>query len=596
MTIRSAPEMIDSQYTNYLDFILNNYNTIDRKEDNRLQWWKEAKFGLFIHWGLYSKLAGRWKDKEINGLGEWIMYFGKIPIKQYEVIAQEFNPSDFKAHEWVKLAKDTGMKYLIITSKHHDGFAMYHSKCSKYNIVDATPFNRDPLKELANECHKQGIKLCFYYSHAIDFHHPHAFRNDIFHPNRKTWNFEVYLEEKVKPQLRELLTNYGEVSMIWFDMPEQIEPKYSKQIKELVLSIQPECLIGGRLGHGYEDYVSMGDNEYPEVVYDFPWESVGTINDTWGYKEYDINWKSSNDILRLLTTIIGRGGNYNLNLGPTSEGVIPKPSCEVLKEIGEWMKKNGEAIYGCQGSPLTYNVAWGAITTKTNRIYLHVYDSENEEIELLGICSRVKWAKILSNNTSIDFQQIIEKDRKEIKVKLPQNIRSKYITVIVLEFEDEIKVEMTNEVAGYITLVPSNATVHRAKTDSRLQVDKRGIAINWVNVEDWLSWEIELTKPGDYEIEIITRTQKYNARWKGEWFGQHQFLIEMGEQRINCKLQEDKRVRPTELYYYDNIISKCGKVRINKKGKHQFKLKPIWLNTELNLGPKVCFVQLKKLD
>ncbi len=297
--------------------------TENRKNDEaRLSWFREAKFGMMIHWGLYAELAGEWEGEEIPFLGEWIMQFANISIEQYEKIAERFNPVEFNADAWVRLARDAGMRYITITSKHHEGFAMYHSEASNYNIVDATPFKRDPLRELADACHQHDIKLCFYYSHGIDFHHPHAFRNDKFHPERGERNYSVYMKEKGLPQLRELLTKYGDIAMIWFDMPEQISLEHAQQYKNLVLELQPECIIGGRLGHGLEDFLSMGDNEIPEKVHSFPWETVATINNTWGYKKNDHDWKSTAGLIRLLISVVSKGGNYTLNVGPTSTGII----------------------------------------------------------------------------------------------------------------------------------------------------------------------------------------------------------------------------------------------------------------------------------
>src|SRR5688500_3689898 len=231
------------------------------EHDRRMKWFRDARFGMFIHWGLYAVPAGEWEGKLIPGIGEWIMNRAKIPASEYELLTGKFNPVKFNAEEWVKVAKDAGMKYLVITSKHHDGFAMYDSKVSAFDIVEATPFKRDPLKELAAACQKAGIKLGFYYSQTQDWHEPDAVGNDWDWPDESKKNFSRYLEEKVKPQVRELLTNYGPIGLIWFDTPRTITKEQRQQLADLVHSIQPDTLVSGRVGHGVGDYDSAGDNQ-----------------------------------------------------------------------------------------------------------------------------------------------------------------------------------------------------------------------------------------------------------------------------------------------------------------------------------------------
>ncbi len=228
--------------------------------EKRLQWWRDARFGMFIHWGLYAVPAGEWKGKQIPGIGEWIMNRARIPVDEYEQLATQFNPVNFNAEEWVRVAKDAGMKYITITAKHHDGFAMFGSKASRYNIVDATPFHRDPLKELAAACQKAGIKLCFYYSQTQDWHEPDADGNTWDFPDESKKDFAKYLKEKAIPQVRELLTNYGPIGMIWFDTPRKITKEQSEELAALVHQLQPQCLVNGRVGHNAGDYDSAGDN------------------------------------------------------------------------------------------------------------------------------------------------------------------------------------------------------------------------------------------------------------------------------------------------------------------------------------------------
>jgi alpha-L-fucosidase len=325
--------------------------------DARMAWWRAARFGMFIHWGVYSVPAGTYNGKKIPSIGEWIMNNASIPVAQYAKYAAQFNPVDFNADQWVTIAQNAGMKYMIITAKHHDGFAMFHTKVDNYNIVDATPFARDPLAELAAACAKHGMKLGFYYSQSQDWHHPGGAA--ILRDNRKTdhWDpaqdgsYDDYLKNVAVPQVRELLTNYGPVSVLWFDTPREMTPQRVALFQPL-LKLQPDLIVNNRLGTGF-----TGDTETPEQRIPpngYPnrdWETCMTINDTWGYKSYDTDFKSTETLLHNLIDIASKGGNYLLNVGPTSDGIIPAPEVQRLTEIGQWLKINGESIYGSGPTP-----------------------------------------------------------------------------------------------------------------------------------------------------------------------------------------------------------------------------------------------------
>jgi len=344
----------------------------DGRQDPRLNWWREAKFGLFIHWGLYAIPAGGWQGQEIPGLGEWIMHRARIPAAEYEQLAGQFNPVKFNAAAWVSLARRAGQKYLVITSKHHDGFCMYQTETTTYNIVAATPFGRDPLKELAAECQQQGIRLGFYYSQTQDWHHPDGDGNDWDYDEAKK-DFAGYIHNYVKPQVRELLTHYGPIAIIWFDTPKGITVAQSQALLDLCRQLQPDCLVCGRLGNTLGDYASARDNQIPERLAQADWETPATINDTWGFKANDHNWKSASDLIHKLVDIVSKGGNYLLNVGPTAEGVIPQPSVERLLAMGDWLRVNGESIYGVKPGPIQ-GLGWCRSTARPGKIYLHVFD------------------------------------------------------------------------------------------------------------------------------------------------------------------------------------------------------------------------------
>ena len=368
-----------------------------------LGWWREARFGMFIHWGLYAIPAGIWKGEPVDGIGEWIMLRKRIPRAEYETLAKQFDPVRFDAAAWVDLAVQAGMRYLVITAKHHDGFALYQSPCCPYNIVDATPFGRDPLAELADACRAAGITLGFYYSQDQDWHDPGGSRNDWdFAAEDK--DFAAYLERKVKPQLRELLTQYGPVGLIWFDTPYSISREHSIELRDFVHRLQPDCLVSGRIGNDVGDYGSLGDNQIPAGRVQADYETPATLNDTWGFKSTDHHWKSTETLLLLLIDLASKGVNYLLNVGPTAAGVIPEPSAQRLRAIGAWMRTNGEAIYGTGASPFPYEHDGLRMTAKPGRLFFHLLQPA-AELVVHGLRSRVTGAQLLGSAAAVRYTQ-----------------------------------------------------------------------------------------------------------------------------------------------------------------------------------------------
>ena len=334
-----------------------------KSQDEKMQWFRQAKFGLLIHWGLYAIPAGEWNGQPVAGIGEWIMNRAKIPVKEYEQLATRFNPVKFNAEEWVQMAEDAGMKYMVITSKHHDGFAMFGSQASKYNIVDATPFKRDPLKELAAACARHHIKFGFYYSQSQDWHEPNGAGNTWdFGPDDKK-DYDQYLRGKAEPQVKELLSGYGPVALIWFDTPRMMTGDRATRFADILKAVQPATLIDGRLGEK-GDYVSTGDNQIPNQPLKEDWEVPATLNHTWGFKKDDTDWKTTADLTFKLVDIVSKGGNYLLNVGPTAEGVIPQASQDNLRGVGKWLKVNGESIYGAGATPFGAELGEVDNTTK----------------------------------------------------------------------------------------------------------------------------------------------------------------------------------------------------------------------------------------
>ncbi len=421
--------------------------------EEKMKWFREAKFGLFIHWGLYALPAGEWKGQPVPGIGEWIMNRAQIPVKEYEQLAKKFKPVKFNAEQWVQMAEDAGMKYIVITSKHHDGFAMYHSQVSKYNIYDATPFHRDPIAELAQACAKHHIRFGFYYSQAQDWHEPNGAGNtwDFGADDQK--DFDQYLRTKAEPQVKELLSFYGPVCLIWFDTPRMMTKERGQRFVDIVQSLQPACLIDGRLGTA-GDYTSTGDNAIPEVNKEGDWETPATINHTWGFKKDDQDWKSPGEITFKLVDIVSKGGNYLLNVGPTSQGIIPQASQDNLRAVGRWLKVNGDAVYGAGRSPFTDEYGeysshlkdrtnnpiflartdWRC-TTKPGKLYFTIFKTPRGGFDLPAFKSFIRKVYFLSDPKQTELH--IEAVNGIRVVQLPRNLPDAMANVIVVEIEGE---------------------------------------------------------------------------------------------------------------------------------------------------------------
>lgn len=345
------------------------WKQMNESKTETMEWFQDAKYGMFIHWGLYSMVGGVWDGVKIHEMrrphvAEWIQHAAKIPREKYAELAKSFNPINFDPEAIVRLAKAAGMKYLVITTKHHDGFALYDSDYSKFDVIDATPFKRDIIKELYDACKKEGLEFGIYYSHNIDWADGADSRVaeyeekgwKIDRPNlsfgANTWDpspntFDEYLENKAFPQVKELLTKFPGMKCIWFDMSHRMDAEQSFKFYQTVYGIQPQIIITDRIGNGFGDYNIPGDNKIPKDLDEIvkPWETVGTFNNSWGFNGYDQDWKSPKEVLFWLVEIVSKGGNYMLNIGPTGLGGIPKESVDNLLAVGKWVEVNGEAIY-----------------------------------------------------------------------------------------------------------------------------------------------------------------------------------------------------------------------------------------------------------
>ncbi|WP_372651835.1 alpha-L-fucosidase [Draconibacterium sp.] len=407
----------------------------------RLEWWNDARFGMFIHWGLYAQDGCFWKGQD--GRSEHMMRNLQIPISEYEKIAKEFDPEKFDADEWAQIAKDAGMKYMVITSKHHDGFAMFNSPSNDYNIVKQTPWKRDPIKELNEACKKQGIKFGVYYSLGRDWHHPQCNskggrRSNVWDfPEEEKKDYSIYFKEKVKPQITELITKY-KPAIIWFDTPELITKEQSTELLGLIRKLDPNCIVNQRVGNKLGDY-AVREQKIPKGGEPQPWETCMTISEIWGYHKEDHAWKSADSLVHSLVDIASKGGNFLLNVGPTGEGIIRQPSVELLKEMGEWLKVNGEAVYGTTSSPIG-KFDWGRCTKKVENgnttLYFSVFNwPENGELFIPGIKNEIKNSTLLATGTQV---KAFATDNG-IKIELPNVAANKLASVVKIQVYGIVK-------------------------------------------------------------------------------------------------------------------------------------------------------------
>lgn len=477
-------------------------NETPAQREARMKWWREARFGMFIHWGVYAVPAGTYNGKQIGDIGEWIMNKGKIPMAEYQDYARDFNPVKYNADEWVRLAKEAGMKYIVITSKHHDGFALFDSKVNDWDIAGATPYKQDLLKPLADACRKHGLKLGFYYSQAQDWNNGGSAAGGKW-DKAQEHSMDEYIDQVAVPQVREILSNYGKgiPAVLWWDTPTDMNNERADKLIEL-LKLKPGIIHNNRLGGGYK-----GDTETPEQYIPatgYPgrdWETCMTLNDTWGFKSYDHNWKSTETLVRNLVDIASKGGNYLLNIGPTKEGEIPAPSIERLKEVGVWMKANGEAIYGTGASPFK-RLPWGRCTQRTSgkdtTLYLHVFNwPADGKLVVPGLKNPVKSARLLTGSKKLKAGNVGDNILVEVPAVAPDKISS----IIVLKIKGTPDIAVTpimQESGGAVRLMASEAELHGGvQYESGHGKDNIGF---WTNPADSVSWTFKVDRPGKFKV------------------------------------------------------------------------------------------------
>jgi len=477
----------------------------------RGQLFEEGNYAMFIHWGLYSHIGNLYKGKSYYGIGEWIMNrnMAGIPVDEYKALAKEFNPAKFDANEIAKLAKDAGMKYIVITSKHHDGFAMYHSKVNAFNIVDATPFDRDPMKELAQACQRHGLGLGFYYSHNQDWTFPGGGNGPKQTADGRKVDFKYYYENKCRPQVEEITTQYGPIAIVWFDTPGRIPREYVEELVDIVHKNQPKALVSGRAGYGLGDYQTLGDMEVPNANVEGIWETVDTTNDSWAYAWYDNYWKTPKEILHRLVACVGRGGTYMLNIGPRGDGTVPELAARTLREAGKWIRRYPQVVYGTDASPWQHALPWGDVTVRDKTLFLCVFDvPQDGALYLPGLKTRVKSASLLGQRRR---QAKLEVQTQEgwTKIQLPARIAEKLVPVVQVELEGQPEVDPGWGIDPGLetTILAQFATVTGAKQETKKWMEKFGEWKHVVRVWQWeeggkASWEVDVLQPGYYNVDL----------------------------------------------------------------------------------------------
>ena len=538
------------------------------KDASAAKLFRDGNYAMFIHWGLYSNLGGKWKGKTYYGIGEWLMNqnMADIPVEEYMETAKSFNPVDFDAEAIVNLAKAAGMKYIVITSKHHEGFAMFDS-AHPFNIVDASPFGRDPMKELADACRMANLGFGFYYSHNQDWTAPGGFGGPRQNPDGSHATFDQYFKEKCYPQVKEICTGYGPLSIVWFDTPGGMSKEHVVALRDLVRETQPGALICSRIGHGMGDYVSHGDMEVPPENIDGLWETVDTTNDSWSFAWYDVNWKGPKEILHRLISTVARGGSYMLNVGPNGKGAIPQRCQAFLIKAGEWIHKYPEVIYGAGASPWKHELAWGDVTTAdANILHLCITDwPQDGLLHLPGLKTEINSAVLLTNGREVPVEVV----RKEAwtTFMLPPNAPDSLISVVRARLETKPEVDPTwgvqpnfetNLEAHFASVV--NAEKERVELMEKFGEWKHKTQISKWQADGAATWKVDVLEPGFYQLGLGYRGED-RLVWR----------IETDEGEM---IQNQQAATPKYVEY------PMGVIKFNNPGKHSLSVTLVEGNPE----------------
>ncbi len=573
----------------FVIFLVISHSSFAQKNTNkRAEWFTDARFGMFIHWGVYSGAEGYWKGEKLrnnNDYAEWLLYRNRIDREEYVTLLDRFDWDEIDPEAWVLLAKNSGMKYITITAKHHDGFGLWDSKVSDYDLGNYTNPKRDIIKEMAEACKKHNIKLCLYYSHWVDWEHKYGWDHTREIYGITPEEYDQYWQEKVIPQIRELLTNYGEIAMLWFDMwlhhsNTIVSKEQLLQLKSTIRELQPNCLVNSRLGLSIEedpevDYKTLGDNQLGSKKEDFPWQSPATVAHSWGFHSSDNEWKSTTSLLKSLIGNASLNGNFMLNIGPRANGDVPYEISQRMLEMGNWLKVNGEAIYGTQAFDLDKDQHdWGKITCKKDgdkfKLYLHIYTWPlNKKLNLTGILAAPQTVYLLADKqkSPLDFSH----NEAFTEIALPNDEPDNYISVVVAEYDSRPLIVdglVAKTVDGGYSLLPQN----QFPADESIIINpmERGGTVPQhvvLNSEKTFKWKIYIDDPGEKFVDVSYSFQNNKSNGK--------ITVKAANQSLSHSVQPTGKTvgEPNQNWHIDNYQShRIGKIQFIEKGFYEIEM------------------------
>lgn len=559
-----------------------------KNTNERAQWFTDSRFGMFIHWGVYSGAEGYWKGEKLrnqNDYAEWLLYRNRIDRDEYVTLLDRFDWDDINPEEWVLLAKNSGMKYITITAKHHDGFGLWDSKVSDYDLGNYTNPKRDIIKEMAAACKKHDIKLCLYYSHWVDWEHQYGWDHTREIYGITAEEYDQYWQEKVIPQIKELLSNYGDIAMMWFDMwihhsNTVVTKDQLLQLKSTIRELQPNCLVNSRLGLSLEedpdvDYKTLGDNQLGSKKEDFPWQSPATVAHSWGFHSSDMQWKSTSTLLKSLIGNASLNGNFMLNIGPRANGDVPYEISNRMLEVGKWLDVNGEAIYGAEAFDLDKDQHdWGKITAKQDgnkfKLYLHVYNWQlNKKLNLTGVSTSPERVYLLADKqkSSLNFKF----SEAFTEISLPNDQPDNYISVIVVEYNSKpgiIDGLVAKTVDGGYSLLPEN---QNPKDESifihpldRFGTVPRHVVVDLLNT---FKWKIYVDEPSERNIDVSYSFQNEKSKSK--------VSVNIAGKTLSHKIKPTGQTvgEPNQRWHIDNFKSnRMGTINFPEKGYYTIEM------------------------
>lgn len=544
------------------------------------EWWREGRFGLFIHLGLYSVAAGEWDGHPVDGIGEWIQNFARIPNDAYEKLAAGFTLHRDGPETWAALAERAGARYVVFTAKHHEGFSLYPSDVTDFDI-ERTPCRCDPVRELVEACRRDGLKVGIYYSHRQDWHEEDAAvmknKYDGHYGKPKSEvrpDLDRYIRRKALPQMRELLGRYGKIDLLWYDTPFDLTEEQSRLFVEVVREMQPQCLINGRVGYDLGDYGALGDNEMPCARAERDLEMVATLNHTWGYKKNDCCWKDRKAILCSLIESVSRGINYMVNIGPRADGTVPQPSVDVLDFVGEWMRINSESIYGASANPFNDNFPWGYVTRKADKLYLHLTQCPRDgRIELRGLRNDILSATILGREKGLAVERHA--------VCIPEELDYERVPVVRVDVAGTLDVSPLNYPCEEVISIPVASGTVVPGPEGRLTIASGGNTENFNSRTGRLLLTCEVDEPGVYDIDLYL-----SRHWRRTFAEDTRVTLEVDGcgTFAGCLLTADEELDNVRRNSYPETRSRIGDVTFETPGTKRLTLSVDTIGLHRSLG------------